>query len=48
MSFTSLELKKDIEINKIITIHYFEYMSDYNFPGETHDFWEFQIGRAHV
>lgn len=41
MSFTSLELKKDIEINKIITIHYFEYMSDYNFPGETHDFWEF-------
>ena len=32
MSFTSLELKQDIEINKIITIHYFEYMSDYNFP----------------
>ena len=27
MSFTSLELKQDIEINKIITIHYFEYMS---------------------
>ncbi|MEF2734814.1 MAG: AraC family ligand binding domain-containing protein, partial [Blautia sp.] len=41
MSFTSLELKQDIEINKIITIHYFEYMSDYNFPGERHDFWEF-------
>lgn len=41
MSFKSLELNETIQINKIVTIHYFEYMSDYSFPGEQHDFWEF-------
>lgn len=41
MGFKSLELKQEILINKIVTIHYFEYMSDYSFPGERHDFWEF-------
>lgn len=41
MTFKSLELYENIKINKIITIHYFEYMSDYSFPGERHDFWEF-------
>lgn len=41
MSFTSLELSEIIQIRKIVTIHYFEYMSDYSFPGEKHDFWEF-------
>ena len=28
-------------VNKIITIHYFEFASDYVFKGEKHDFWEF-------
>lgn len=41
MTFTSLELIEDIKIDKIVTIHYFEYMSDYSFPGERHNFWEF-------
>lgn len=41
MAFTSLELTEEIQIRKIVTIHYFEYMSDYSFPGERHDFWEF-------
>lgn len=41
MSFQSLELKESIHISKVVTIHYFEYMSDFYFPGETHDFWEF-------
>ena len=41
MAFKSLELSEIIEIQKIVTIHYFEYMSDYSFPGERHDFWEF-------
>lgn len=41
MGFKSLELKQEILIDKIVTIHYFEYMSDYSFPGERHDFWEF-------
>lgn len=41
MPFKSLELTEDVKIDSIITIHYFEYMSDYSFPGEHHDFWEF-------
>ena len=41
MPFKSLELIEDVKIDSIITIHYFEYMSDYSFPGERHDFWEF-------
>ena len=41
MAFKSLELKEEIQIDKIVTIHYFEYMSDYSFTGESHDFWEF-------
>lgn len=41
MPFKSLELIEDVKIDSIITIHYFEYMSDYSFPGESHDFWEF-------
>ena len=41
MPFESLELREDISISKVVTIHYFEYMSDFSFPGESHDFWEF-------
>ena len=41
MYFKSLELEEIIQIQKIVTIHYFEYMNDYSFPGEKHDFWEF-------
>jgi AraC-like DNA-binding protein len=32
---------QEVEINNIVTIHYFEYMKDFSFPGEAHDFWEF-------
>ena len=28
-------------INKIYSIHYFEYVKDFSFEGEKHDFWEF-------
>lgn len=31
----------DILVEKIVTVHYFEYMSDFSFEGESHDFWEF-------
>lgn len=41
MTYISTKLKKEISINKIITIHYFEYMKDFIFHGESHDFWEF-------
>lgn len=42
MAYESIELTKEIRINKIVTIHYFEYMNDFYFPGESHNFWEFQ------
>jgi AraC-like DNA-binding protein len=40
MSYESIQLEQPIVVNKIVTIHYFEYMSDFNYPGEVHDFWE--------
>lgn len=36
---TNIELV--INIDKIVTIHYFEFACDYIFRGEKHDFWEF-------
>ncbi|MSS62339.1 AraC family transcriptional regulator [Velocimicrobium porci] len=41
MAYESVLLNKVIDINKIVTIHYFEYMSNFSFYGESHDFWEF-------
>ncbi len=40
MAYESVELKDSITINKVISVHYFQYMSDFSFPGESHDFWE--------
>ena len=40
MSYEPVKLKQKISVNKIYTIHYFEYMSNFYFPGEQHDFWE--------
>jgi AraC-like DNA-binding protein/quercetin dioxygenase-like cupin family protein len=34
-------LKQTIIINKVITLHYFEYGKNFVFNGEQHDFWEF-------
>ena len=41
MNYISVHLDSIIEISEIVTIHYFEYDSDFSFPGEAHDFWEF-------
>ncbi|WP_461811403.1 AraC family transcriptional regulator [Faecalimonas sp.] len=41
MTYISTKLKKEFLIESIITIHYFEYMNDFIFSGESHDFWEF-------
>lgn len=41
MTYVPTELKKEISIEKIVTIHYFEYMKEFEFRGESHDFWEF-------
>lgn len=37
--FTSIEI--EINIEHIISVHYFEYSKNYIFEGEKHDFWEF-------
>lgn len=39
--YGTLVPQKAIEILDIVTVHYFEYTSDFFFPGESHDFWEF-------
>lgn len=41
MSYKSVYLQQAIQIDEIISIHYFEYASNFTFPGEAHDFWEF-------
>lgn len=42
MSYESISLTEDIHIDKLYTVHYFEYRSDFYYPGERHNFWEFQ------
>lgn len=41
MAYLGTILKDSISIKKIYSIHYFEYMSDFSFEGEHHNFWEF-------
>ena len=40
MAYNSVVLEDSITINRVISVHYFQYMSDFSFPGESHDFWE--------
>lgn len=40
LPYESIKLKTQIIIDSIVSIHYFEYMSDFSFEGESHDFWE--------
>lgn len=41
MPYKAITLKKDIDIDYLVTIHYFEYMNTFTYAGESHDFWEF-------
>ncbi len=41
MTYIRTKLHKEIQIESIITLHYFEYMKNFIFQGEAHDFWEF-------
>ncbi len=34
------KLKREMEIDGIYTVHYFEYAKDFSYEGETHGFWE--------
>ena len=40
MNYIPAGLKDKIEIEDIVTVHYFEFSKDYCFTGESHDFWE--------
>ena len=40
MEYVRTELSKQLEIEGIYTIHYFEYTKDFAYSGELHDFWE--------
>ena len=46
MSYNGIILRKSISISKIYSIHYFEYMSDFSFEGESKDYWEY-LGVVH-
>lgn len=41
MKYNSVALQEEFSIRKIISIHYFEYMNNFAFAGESHNFWEF-------
>lgn len=40
MKYIPAGFKDKIEIQDIVTVHYFEFPKDYRFTGESHDFWE--------
>ncbi|MBK5201388.1 MAG: hypothetical protein JJE21_07620, partial [Spirochaetaceae bacterium] len=40
-SFMPILLTSVLEVEALITVHYFEYPKDFIFKGEAHDFWEF-------
>lgn len=38
--YIGTNLKEEISISALVTVHYFEFAKDYSFDGESHDFWE--------
>jgi len=38
--YTKTVLRRDIVIDALVTVHYFEYNKTYHFDGEAHPFWE--------
>ena len=41
MEYTGISCREVSVIDKLYSLHYFEYMSSFYFPGEEHNFWEF-------
>ena len=41
MAYRGVELYNSITVGQIFSIHYFEYMNNFSFSGESHNFWEF-------
>ncbi len=40
MEYVKVKLNSEVEIENVISLHYFEYAKDFAFSGEMHDFWE--------
>ncbi len=40
-NYVGTRMRNEIIIDKIYTVHYFEYAKGFTFTGEKHDFWEF-------
>ncbi|MBR2132425.1 MAG: helix-turn-helix transcriptional regulator [Oscillospiraceae bacterium] len=40
-AYTPYILEKPLKIDRLYSVHYFEYTSSYAFAGESHNFWEF-------
>ena len=40
MNYTRTELESALSVDGIYTVHYFEYIKDFAYSGEFHDFWE--------
>ncbi len=40
MHIPGIQLNEEITIDRLYSVHYFEFSSTYAFPGESHDFWE--------
>ena len=38
--YVPLEIKRDIRITRLHSVHYYEFAAGYLFPGERHNFWE--------
>ena len=41
MSYQGIRLPSELSIDQLFSLHYFEYMNSFYFPGESHPFWEF-------
>lgn len=41
MDYVKTTLNREIQIDQIVSVHYFEWAKDYLYKGEKHDFWEF-------
>ncbi|MDO4488564.1 MAG: AraC family transcriptional regulator [Eubacteriales bacterium] len=41
LPYEGIELNELIKIDRLYSVHYFEYARDFVFEGESHDFWEF-------
>lgn len=41
MNYKGVSLTRDFIIEELFSVHFFEYMSDFSFAGESHNFWEF-------